>query len=120
MRLAAKFFMAFSLVIVVLAGIAVWSLNEVGKLSVADRPITVRAADALPRAVSLREAVSQAKRVDLRSLVFGDPEYTDASIAGATHIADEFDRLFVLLTTDEEQALLRSAAAGFKQYYATV
>ena len=120
MRLAAKFFLAFSLVILVLAGIAGWSLNEVGKLSVADQPITVRAADALPRAVSLREAVSQAKRVDLRSLVFGDPEYTDASIAGAAHIAEEFDRLAGLLTTEEEQALLRSAAAGFKEYYATV
>jgi signal transduction histidine kinase len=120
MRLAAKFFLAFSLVILVLAGIAVWSLNEVGKLSVASQPVAIRAAEALPRAVSLREAVSQAKRVDLRSLVFGDREYTDASIAGSAHIVEELDRLSGLLTTDEEKALLRSAASGFKEYYAIV
>ena len=77
MRLAPKFFLACSLVILVLAGIAGWSLNEVGKLSIADRSITVKAAEALRSAVSLREAVATAKRVDMRSLVFSDQEYTD-------------------------------------------
>src|SRR5688572_32471825 len=69
MPLAVKFFLACSLVILVLAGIAGWSLNEVGKLSIADRTITVKAAEALRTAVSLREAVSTAKRVDMRSVV---------------------------------------------------
>ena len=77
MRLAFKFFLAFSLVILVLAGIAAWSLNEVGKLTIADRTITVKAAEALRSAASLREAVLTAKRVDMRSLVFADQEYTD-------------------------------------------
>ena len=72
MPLAVKFFLACSLVILVLAGIAGWSLNEVGKLSIADRTITVKAAEALRSAVSLREAVSVARRVDSRSLVFAD------------------------------------------------
>ena len=120
MRLAAKFFLAFSLVILVLAGIAAWSLNEVGKLSIADQPITITAADALLSAVSLREAVSTAKRVDMRSLVFADQAYTDTSIAGAGRIAQEFERLAGFLTTEEEKTLLRRAAGGFKAYYASV
>lgn len=120
MRLAVKFFLAFSLVILVLAGIAGWSLNEVGKLSIADRTITVRAAEALRSAVTLREAVSVAKRVDMRSLVFGDQQYIDASNTGAANITHEFDRLAGLLTTEQEQSLLRNSAAGFKDYYALV
>jgi signal transduction histidine kinase/ActR/RegA family two-component response regulator len=120
MRLAVKFFLVFSLVILVLAGIAAWSLYEVGKLTIADRTITVRAAEALRSAAYLREAVSTAKRVDMRSLVFGDKEYTDASSAGATNITQEFDRLAALLTTEQEQTLIRAAATGFKDYYATV
>jgi signal transduction histidine kinase len=120
MRLAIKFFLAFSLVILVLAGIAAWSLREVGKLTIADRSITVRAAEALRSATYLREAVSTAKRIDMRSMVFGDKEYTDASSAGANNITDEFDHLAGLITTEQEQALIRDAAAGFKDYYATV
>jgi signal transduction histidine kinase len=120
MRLAVKIFLAYSLVILVLAGIASWSLNEVAKLSIADRTITVRAAEALRSAVSLREAVSQAKRVDMRSLVFGDQEYAAASSAEAIRISQELDRLNRLLTAKEEKALLRTAAIGFTEYHATV
>ncbi len=120
MPLAVKFFLACSLVILVLAGIAGWSLNEVGKLSIADRTITVKAAEALRSAVSLREAVSVARRVDSRSLVFADQEYTDASVAGAARISEDLGNLGRMLTTEEEQKLLRDADGGFKQYYATV
>ena len=120
MRLAAKIFLAFSLVILVLAGIAAWSLNEVGKLYIADQPVTIKAAEALLSAVSLREAVSTAKRVDMRSLVFADQTYTDTSIAGAGLIAQEFERIAGLLTTAEEETLRRRAAGGFNAYYASV
>jgi hypothetical protein len=68
-------------------------LNEVGKLSIADRTITVKAAEALRTAVSLREAVSTAKRVDMRSVVFSDQEYIDVSNAAAGRIGREFERL---------------------------
>ena len=120
MRLAPKFFLACSLVILVLAGIAGWSLNEVGKLSIADRSITVKAAEALRSAVSLREAVATAKRVDMRSLVFSDQEYTDVSIAGAARIKQEVGRLSNMLTTEAEHALQRDAAKGFGEYDAKV
>jgi signal transduction histidine kinase len=120
MPLSVKFFLACSLVVLVLAGIAGWSLNEVNKLSIADRTITVKAAEALRSAVSLRETVGTAKRVDMRSFVFSDQQYTDASIAGAARITEEFDKLGTLLTSPQEHALLQSAAEDFKRYSGTV
>lgn len=120
MRLAFKFFLTYSVVILVLAGIAAWSLNEVAKLSIADRTITVRAAEALRSAVFIRETVSQAKRLDMRSLVFGDKEYAAASSAEATRIIQDLDRLAGLLTTEKEKTCLKRASEGFTEYRAIV
>ena len=120
MRLAVKFFLAFSLVILVLAGIAAWGLREVAKLSVTEPSVTVTRAEALRSAASLREAVLVAKRVDMRSLVFSDPEYAAASSAAATRITEVLENLGGLITTDGEKALHAKAAAYFKEYQATV
>src|SRR5688572_21278579 len=110
MRLAVKFFLAYSLVILVLAGIAAWSLREVGKLATADRPIpVVTDAEALRAAASLRESVLVAKRVDMRSLVFSDPEYAAASRTAAERISTELESLRTLVTTDEQKKLLSKA-----------
>ena len=120
MRLAVKIFLAFSLVILVMAGIAGWSLNQVAKLSIGDRTITVGGAEALSSAVSLREAVSLSRRVDMRSQVFGNQEYDAASSTQATLVARELERLARLVTTREEKTLLAKAAADFTEYRATV
>lgn len=116
MRLAGKIFVANSLVILVLAGIAAWSLNEVGKLSIADATLPSSGAEALRSAVSLREAIFVAKRVDMRSLVFGDPEYAAISSAAAARIAQELDQLAALVKTEQQKSLLAQAAADFKDY----
>lgn len=120
MRLAVKFFLAYSLVVLVLAGIAAWSLYEVAKLTVAERPIRVMDAEALRSAASLLEAVQVAKRQDLRSLVFSDPEYAAASSAAAGRISKELEDLGGLVTTPAQKILLAQAAAGFAQYQAAV
>ena len=121
MRLAVKFFLGYSMVILVLAGIAAWSLHEVAKLSIADRTIApVTGAEALRSSASLREAVLVAKRVDMRSLVFSDPEYAAASSAARKRIAEELESLRSQITTDEQKALVARAAAGFQEYDAAV
>lgn len=120
MRLAVKFFLAYSVVVLVLAGIAVWSLYEVAKLTVAERPMTVTDAEALRSAASLREAVQVAKRQDLRSLVFSDPEYAAALRAAADRIIQELENLGGLVTTPAQKMLLGRAAEGFKKYQAAV
>src|SRR5437870_10920834 len=103
MRLAVKIFLANSLVILVLLAVAVWSVIAVNRLSVADRTITVRAAEALRLEVALREQVVKAHRLEMRRVVFGDPEYAALSSAAATQIAQDLERLDGLVTTDEER-----------------
>ena len=121
MRLAVKFFLAYSLVILVLAGIAAWSLSEVAKLSIdGDAIPPVTGAEALRSATSLRETVLMAKRVDMRSLVFSDPEYAAASSAAAKRIAEELERLRGQITTEAQKVLLVRATEHFEQYQAAV
>lgn len=120
MRLAVKIFLAYSLVILVLAGIAAWSLYEVAKLSAADRTLTIRAAEALRTEVALREVMVRANRMDIRNLVFGDPEYTAVSKGTTQRIEKEFDRLATLLKTSGEKTTLGNAVRGFGEYQALV
>lgn len=120
MRLAAKIFLANSLVILVFLGVAVWSIVAVTRLSVAHRTITVRAAEALRLEVSLREAVTKAHRLELRNLVFRDPEYAAVSNEETARIERELRRLDELLTTGEERARLRDAVQGFGDYRGVV
>lgn len=120
MRLAVKIFLAYSLVVLVLAGIASWSLNEVAKLSAADRTLTIRAAEALRTEVALRELMVKATQLDMRNLVFGDPEYTAVSRGEAQRIEKEFERLSALLKTGAEKTNLQNAVQGFAEYQALV
>ena len=121
MRLAVKFFLAYSLVILVLAGIAAWSLREVAKLTIdSDAVPPVTGAEALRSATTLREAVLMAKRVDMRSLVFSDPEYAAASSTATKRIADELERLRGQITTDAQKKLLVRATEDFENYQAAV
>ncbi len=120
MRLAIKLFLACSLVILVLAGVAAWSLVEMARLSAVERRITVRAAEALRLQVALRENVVEAHRFELRNLVFGDREYAAVSAARTARIAQDMDRLTTFLTSEAEQARLREAVRDFGAYRAAV
>jgi len=120
MRLPIKIFLACSLVILVLAGVAIWSLVEVARLASAERSVTVRAAEALRLQVAVREAVMEASRLEMRNLVFGDPEYAAVSSAHAARIAQELDRVDALVTSDAERTRLRQAARAFDNFRAIV
>jgi signal transduction histidine kinase len=120
MRLALKIFLAQSLVVLVLVGVAMWSLVEVAKLSVADRKITVRVAEALRLEASLQEAVIRTSRLEMRNLVFADKEYAAVASAEAGRIEQSLGRLRETLSTDEEQGRLREVAKDFGEYQAAV
>src|SRR5690242_7066506 len=114
MRLAVKFFLAYSVVILVLAGIAGWSLRAVSRLDIAEPAAPVFTdAEALRVGGSLREAALVAKRLDMRSLIFSDPEYVAASNASAQHLRDELERMRALVTTDDQKKLLERASSRF-------
>src|SRR5262245_54788009 len=88
MRLALKIFVAQSLVILVVAGVAYWSITEVAKLQTADRDITTRTTGALRIEVSLRESMRRASALEERYVVFGDREYASKPEAVAREIQD--------------------------------
>src|SRR6266478_6065824 len=120
MRLPIKIFLTCSLVVLVLAGVAVWSLVELAYLASAERTVTVQTAEALRLQVAIREAVVDASHLEMRNLVFGDREYAAVSSARATRIASELDRVETLVTTDAERDSLKQAAQAFNDFRAIV
>jgi signal transduction histidine kinase len=116
MRLAVKIFLAQSLVILVVAGVAFWSITEVSKLLTADRAITTRTAEALRLEVSLRESVRRTTALERRYIVFGDQEYASIPREEAQQIEKDLERLGGLLTTELERARLREATQSFSAF----
>jgi signal transduction histidine kinase len=116
MRLALKIFVANSLVILVLVGVAVWTLTEVAKLITADRQIAVRTAEALRLEVSLRELMRRASLLEMRHLVFGDQEYAALPSHEALKISQGLDLLGRLLSGNVEQGHWAEAQQAFTQY----
>src|SRR5438876_11594519 len=103
MRLPIKIFLACAVVLLVLAGVAVWSLVELAHLASAERSVTVQTAEALRLQVGIRVAVVEASHLEMRNLVFGVREYAAVSSALAAGIAQEPDRMEVVVTTDAER-----------------
>ena len=120
MRLALKIFLANCLVILVLVGVAVWTLSEVARLITADRQIAVRAAEALRLEVSLRELMRRATLLEMRHLVFGDQEYAALPSYDALRIQEGLDRLGKVLASAVEQRQWQEAQEAFGQYRAAV
>jgi len=120
MRLAVKIFLANLLVVLVLVGVAVWTLAEVARLINEDRQIAVRSADALRVAASLRERVVESHRLELRALVFADREFLKVPQFEALRIQQGLDLLGTFLATDAERVAWREANSAFTQYRAAV
>jgi signal transduction histidine kinase len=120
MRLALKIFLANSLVILILVGVAAWTLTEVARLIAADRQIAIRGADALRLEASLRERVGQAHRLEMRHLIFGDREYAEVSSLEALRIQKGLELLGSLLATEPERAQWHEAVQAFGRYRAAV
>ncbi len=120
MRLALKIFLANSLVILVLVGVAVWTLAEVARLITADRQIAVRAAESLRLEVSLRELMRRASILEMRHLVFGDQEYAALPSHEALRIKQGLDLLGSYLASNAERARWQEAQQAFSQYRTAV
>lgn len=120
MRLALKIFLANALVVLVLVGVAAWTLAEVAQLITADREIAVRAAEALRLEVSVRELLRRARLLEMRHLVFGDEEYGALPSHETMRIAQGLDRLGAHLASAAEQQHWAEARGAFGEYRAAV
>jgi signal transduction histidine kinase len=116
MRLALKIFLANALIMLVLVGVAVWTLTEVATLITVDRQVVVRTTEALRLEVSLRELTRRAVVLEMRNMVFGDQEYAALPSHEALRIKQGLDLLGTILTTERERKRWQEAQLAFGQY----
>ena len=120
MRLALKIFLVNLLVILVLIGVALWSLMAVARLNAADREITIRAAEALRIEVALQDHMKRATELEARHAVFSDQEYEAVTTRETSRITEGLARLDALLSVAEERGVLGSVKGAHDRYLAAV
>jgi two-component system, NtrC family, sensor histidine kinase GlrK len=115
MRLASKLFLASSLVILVLVGVAVLSLRAIDRLVSANREITMRTMPALRLGDSVRDGVLALARLEARALVLDDAQYAALWDDRAARMRDELEVLREYVTR-RESALVDEALAVLREY----
>lgn len=120
MRLAPKVFLVSALVILVLGGVAGWSLHAVNELVEVNRGIATRSVPAIEATSGLPESFRRLVRLEAKYFVLRDRAYADLWNERATRIGSELDRLGTLLVTDEERHWHADAVAAFTRYRALV
>src|ERR1051326_6657340 len=116
MPLAWKVFLSTSLVMVVLVGIAAWSLRAVNVFVHVNATIIKRSVPALRLETSLRESMLSLLRLESRWAVLKDPGYAALWNERADRAEQDLERLASLLTTAEEAKYLRKSRTSFGVY----
>jgi len=120
MRLAPKVFLVSALGILVLGGVAGWSLHAVNELVEVNRGIATRSVPVIESTSGLPESFRRLVRLEAKYFVLRDRAYADLWNERATRIGSELDRLGTLLGTDEERHWHADAVAAFTRYRALV
>lgn len=120
MRLASKIFLASSLVILVLVGVAAWSLLAVDRLVSVNREITTQTMPALRLQASLRDSMQTLVRLEARYLLLRDPTYEALWTERADHTRGELEQLSRYLTSEGERQRLEETKLAFAEYRAAV
>lgn len=120
MRLASKLFVASSLVILVLVGVAVLSLRAIGRLVSANAEIATRVVPAVRRATGVHEALLSLERLEARFLVLGDARYVALWNERAGRVRTELELLQEFVTTRRERTALAETLAAFDAYRTVV
>ena len=116
MRLASKIFLVSALVILLLGGVAAWSIVAVSRLAEVNRDIATRAVPAIETSSGLPEGFRRLVRLEAKYLVLRDRAYADLWNERATRVASELDRLGTLLVTPEELRWHTAAVDAFARY----
>ena len=118
MRLAAKIFLATSLVLLALVVVAGWSLLAVQRVVEVNRAIITRSIPALQLESALTESMAALVRLESRYEVLEDRRYQDLWNARADQTAEGLARLDELVGPSERKRLAKVMAA-FTRYRAT-
>jgi CHASE3 domain sensor protein len=116
MRLAFKIFAATTLVVLVLVGVAVWSLLAVDHLVAAHREITSRSLPALQLEVALQDAAPRLRRLEARYLVLRDGAYGELLKERMARRVADLERVDNLLASPAEKKSYREAVAALATY----
>lgn len=116
MRLASKIFLVSALVILLLGGVAAWSIVAVSRLAEVNRDIATRAVPAIEIASGLPDGFRRLVRLEAKHIVLRDRAYAELWNERATRVASELDRLGTLLLSPEELKWHRSAVDAFSAY----
>jgi len=116
LRLRSKIFVAYAVVIAVLAGVSTLSLGAVDRLVSANREMTTRAIPALSLTASNREAIPRLLALETRATVLHEQRYATAWTSLAAEIAEDFQRLGAYALSEAEAMRLREASAAFEDY----
>jgi signal transduction histidine kinase len=116
MRLAWRVFLSTSLVMLVVIGIAAWSLRAVNGFVHTNATIVERTVPALRLETSLRETLVALVRLESRWGVLRDPRYAARWEARADRARRELEALPALLTHPEELRYHRKSATSFATY----
>ena len=120
MRIASKIFLVSACAILLLGGVAAWSIVAVSRLAEVNRDIAMRAVPAIETASGLPESFRRLVRLEAKHLVLRDRAYADLWNERATRAASELDRLGTLLVTPDEIAWHRRTVTAFAAYRAHV
>jgi hypothetical protein len=116
LRLRSKIFVAYAVVIAVLAGVSTLSLSAVDRLVSANREMTTRAIPALSLTASNREAIPRLLALETRATALHERRYVTAWTSLAAEIAEDFQRLGAYALSEAEALRLREASAAFEDY----
>jgi CHASE3 domain sensor protein len=116
MRLAFKIFAATTVVVLVLVGVAVWSLLAVDHLVAAHREITSRSLPALQLEVALQAAAPRLVRLEARYLVLRDGAYGALLKERIARTVADLARVDNLLASPAEKKSYREAVPALATY----
>jgi signal transduction histidine kinase len=120
MKLGAKLFVAFSLVLGVLFVVGVLSLRALDRLVTVNRDITTRTLPAVRHVSAAHEAMPGLARLEARMLILRDAAYAVAWTERMAEVRQDLARLSSLLTAPSQTALLNEARLALDQYDAVV
>jgi len=120
LSIAWKIVVAFCLVVLVVLGLGLWSLQATRRLHDLNQTLLTEAIPAVRLQLSLGELIHTLVRHETRALVLRDPAYQTLHGEGAQEFQSRLERVSGFLKGRETQAALGQVRARFAEYLALV
>jgi len=116
LTIARKIFLAFCLVLLVVLGLGLWSLQATRRLHNLNQSLLTQAIPAVRDQLALIEQISTLIRHETRAIVLRDSAYQTFHLEGVREFRSRLEKLSGLLEGGEAQEALARARARFSEY----